>query len=158
MPKIANTEGGVAPQPSRRFAARRATSATAPHDETLASAVEREVHQLDPDQAVANVRSMDAVVDGAFAGARFNTVLLGVFAVIAFTLAAVGISRLRVRCHAEARRESGTRFELLIEKRLVRVEGDLFAGDEQVTNVRHDLERIAIRHDKSRGFPRFQRS
>ena len=41
MPKIANTEGGVAPQPSRRFASRRATSATAPHHETLASAVER---------------------------------------------------------------------------------------------------------------------
>jgi putative ABC transport system permease protein len=58
---------------------------------SLASSVEREVHRLDPDQAVASVRSMDEVVDEAFAGARFNTVLLGVFAVIAFTLAAVGI-------------------------------------------------------------------
>jgi putative ABC transport system permease protein len=58
---------------------------------SLASAVEREVHQLDPDQAVANVRTMDAVLEEAFAGARFNTVLLGVFAVIAFTLAGVGI-------------------------------------------------------------------
>jgi putative ABC transport system permease protein len=58
---------------------------------SLASSVEREVHRLDPDQAVAGVRPMDAVVDEAFAGARFNTVLLGTFAVIAFTLAAVGI-------------------------------------------------------------------
>jgi putative ABC transport system permease protein len=58
---------------------------------SLASAVEREVHRLDPDQAVAMARSMDTVVDEAFAGARFNTVLLGVFAVIAFTLAAEGI-------------------------------------------------------------------
>jgi putative ABC transport system permease protein len=58
---------------------------------SLASAVEREVHRMDPDQAVANVRSMDTVVDEAIAGARFNTVLLGIFAVIAFTLAAVGI-------------------------------------------------------------------
>ncbi|HXB70844.1 MAG TPA: ABC transporter permease [Candidatus Acidoferrales bacterium] len=58
---------------------------------SLASAVEREVHRLDPDQAVANIRTMDTVVDDAFAGARFNTVLLGVFAAIAFTLAAVGI-------------------------------------------------------------------
>src|SRR5450432_25605 len=58
---------------------------------SLASAVEREVHRLDPDQAVANVRSMDTVVDEAFAGARFNTVLLGIFAAIAFTLAAGGI-------------------------------------------------------------------
>lgn len=58
---------------------------------SLASAVEREVHQLDPDQAVANVRSMDAVVEEAVAGARFNTVLLVVFAAIAFILAGVGI-------------------------------------------------------------------
>ena len=58
---------------------------------SLASAVEREVHQLDPDQPVAEMRSMEEVVDRAVAGARFNTVLLGVFAVIAFLLAAVGI-------------------------------------------------------------------
>ncbi|MGA2723803.1 MAG: ABC transporter permease [Bryobacteraceae bacterium] len=58
---------------------------------TLASAVEREVHQLDPDQPVADARSMEDVVDQAIAGARFNTVLLGVFALIAFVLAAVGI-------------------------------------------------------------------
>ena len=58
---------------------------------SLASAVEREVHQLDPDQPVADMRSMDEVVDRAMAGARFNTVLLGVFAQIAFVLAAVGI-------------------------------------------------------------------
>jgi putative ABC transport system permease protein len=58
---------------------------------SLASAVEREVHQLDPDQPVADVRSMEEVSDRAIAGARFNTVLLGVFAQIAFLLAAVGI-------------------------------------------------------------------
>ncbi len=58
---------------------------------SLASAVERAVHQLDPDQPVADARSMEDVVDEAIAGARFNTVLLGVFALIAFLLAAVGI-------------------------------------------------------------------
>jgi putative ABC transport system permease protein len=58
---------------------------------SLASAVAREVHQLDPDQPVAGARSMEDVVDQALAGARFNTVLLGVFALIAFLLAAVGI-------------------------------------------------------------------
>jgi putative ABC transport system permease protein len=58
---------------------------------SLASAVEREVHQLDPDQPVADMRSMEEVVDRAIAGMRFNTVLLGVFAQIAFVLAAVGI-------------------------------------------------------------------
>jgi putative ABC transport system permease protein len=58
---------------------------------SLAPAVEREVHQLDPDQPVADARSMEDVVDQAIAGARFNTALLGAFALIGFLLAAVGI-------------------------------------------------------------------
>src|SRR5262249_794604 len=53
--------------------------------------VEREVHQLDPEQPVSDVRSMDDIADDAVANARFHTVLLSVFAVIAFVLAAVGI-------------------------------------------------------------------
>jgi putative ABC transport system permease protein len=57
----------------------------------LASALIREVHQLDPDQPVADVRPMEEVVDQAVANARFNTLLLGVFAGVAFVLAAVGI-------------------------------------------------------------------
>jgi putative ABC transport system permease protein len=57
----------------------------------LASAVTREVHLLDADQPVADVRTMEDVVDLAVSGARFNTALLASFAVIAFLLAAVGI-------------------------------------------------------------------
>lgn len=58
---------------------------------SLASAVTREVHQLDPDQPVADVRPMEEVLNLAVAGARFNTMLLGTFAGVAFLLAAVGI-------------------------------------------------------------------
>ncbi len=57
----------------------------------LASAVIREVHQLDPDQPVADVRTLEDVVNLAVSGARFNTVLLVTFAGIASLLAAVGI-------------------------------------------------------------------
>jgi predicted permease len=57
----------------------------------LASAVTREVHRLDPEQPVANVRPMEDVVNLALAEARFNTVLLVSFAGVAFLLAAVGI-------------------------------------------------------------------
>ena len=57
----------------------------------LASAVTREVHRLDPEQPVADVRPMEEVVNLALAGARFNTVLLVSFAGVAFLLAAVGI-------------------------------------------------------------------
>jgi putative ABC transport system permease protein len=58
---------------------------------SLASAVIREVHQLDPDQPVADVRTLEDVVNLATSGARFNTVLLMTFAGIASLLAAVGI-------------------------------------------------------------------
>jgi len=57
----------------------------------LASAAQREVQRLDPDQPVADVRTMDDVVSKAVSGARFNTGLLTAFAAIAFVLAAVGI-------------------------------------------------------------------
>jgi ABC-type antimicrobial peptide transport system permease subunit len=50
-----------------------------------------EVHRLDPEQPVADVRPMEEVVNLAVAGARFQTVLLASFAGVAFLLAAVGI-------------------------------------------------------------------
>jgi putative ABC transport system permease protein len=57
----------------------------------LAVSVQSEVRQLDPDQPVADVQTGDEIVAKAVAGARFNTLLLGMFGVIAFVLAAVGI-------------------------------------------------------------------
>ena len=57
----------------------------------MAAAVRREVAQMDRDQPVADVRSMEEVVELATAGSRFNTLLLVSFAAIAFALAAVGI-------------------------------------------------------------------
>ncbi len=58
---------------------------------SLAPTVEREIHQLDPDQPVADVLSMERPVDQPVAGSRHNAVLLGGFAGLAFILAAVGI-------------------------------------------------------------------
>jgi len=57
----------------------------------LASAVGRAVHQLDPDQVVAEVRPMEAVVDESVAGARFQAVVLDILGLIAFSLCAVGV-------------------------------------------------------------------
>jgi putative ABC transport system permease protein len=58
---------------------------------SIASTAARSVRELDPEQPVADIRTMDEVVDDAVAGARFNTVVLDIFAAIAFLLAAVGI-------------------------------------------------------------------
>jgi predicted permease len=57
----------------------------------LAPAIERSVHDLDPEQPVADVETLDQVVDDAVAGTRFNAIALDSFAAIAFLLAAVGI-------------------------------------------------------------------
>lgn len=59
--------------------------------EALAPAVTREIRRLDPEQVIADVRPMEAVVDGAVAATRFNAALLGIFAWIAFLLASLGI-------------------------------------------------------------------
>jgi predicted permease len=57
----------------------------------LAGPIRAEVRQLDATLPVANVRTMDEVVDTALATPRLTGFLLGAFAAIALTLAAVGI-------------------------------------------------------------------
>ena len=64
---------------------------TAQAPRPLAGAVEREVHSLDAAQQVADVRTMEDVLAGVVAEPRFNAAVLGIFAQIAFVLAAVGI-------------------------------------------------------------------
>jgi putative ABC transport system permease protein len=59
--------------------------------ESLVSAVSGEIRRLDPEQVIADVRPMTAVMDRVVAGARFNAALLGIFAMIAFLLASLGI-------------------------------------------------------------------
>jgi predicted permease len=79
------------PYPQGPATAMTLTVRTAGPPLSLASAVTREVHSLDPDQPVADIRTMEEVVNLSMAGARFNTTLLVSFAGAAFLLAAVGI-------------------------------------------------------------------
>ncbi len=58
---------------------------------SLTSAVVAQVHSLDPDLAVANIRTMTQVISSSVAGPEFNTVLLGALAGLALFLAAIGI-------------------------------------------------------------------
>jgi putative ABC transport system permease protein len=57
----------------------------------LAPAVHREIRSLDPNQPVSDVRTMNQVMSETVSRARFNTLLLGLFAGLATLLSAVGI-------------------------------------------------------------------
>ncbi len=57
----------------------------------LAPAVQREIRSLDPNQPVADVRTMNEVMAEWVSRSRFNTLLLGLFAALATLLSAVGI-------------------------------------------------------------------
>jgi putative ABC transport system permease protein len=57
----------------------------------LASAVRREIQSIDPDQPMANVRTLEAVTADSIAPRRMSMALLGAFAGIALLLASVGI-------------------------------------------------------------------
>ena len=57
----------------------------------LAASIQREIRGIDPDQPVAEVRTLDAVVAKSIARPRFDTLLLGIFAAVALVLASVGL-------------------------------------------------------------------
>jgi putative ABC transport system permease protein len=57
----------------------------------IAATLQKEIRALDPDQPVADVRTLDAVVAKSIARPRFNTLLLTIFAGVALVLASVGL-------------------------------------------------------------------
>jgi putative ABC transport system permease protein len=57
----------------------------------LASAIRREIQSIDPDQPIANVRTLENVTADSVAPRRMSMVLLGAFAGIALLLAGVGV-------------------------------------------------------------------
>jgi putative ABC transport system permease protein len=56
-----------------------------------AATVRRALAQVDAEQPISDVRSMDARIGRSLAGRRFHMVVLAVFASLALTLAAIGI-------------------------------------------------------------------
>ncbi|HTW68068.1 MAG TPA: ABC transporter permease [Bryobacteraceae bacterium] len=78
----------------------------------LAPVIERSIWRIDRNVTISEVQTMNSVIEGANAEARFNMALLAVFATVATVLSAVGIFGVMSYAATRRRREIGIRLAL----------------------------------------------
>lgn len=79
------------PYPQYPFSTIGATLRTRADLSAIAAAVRRVVAEIDPIQPVADIQTLESMVQESLAGPRFNMLLFALFGTIAFVLAAIGV-------------------------------------------------------------------